>query len=93
MTIDAQIAALTEAMEYKSPFLHWDLNELADARNKLITSVDLRVKWINNLRSVVARKCPKNKMNVPIVSDVDLLFAEASELLEALVKTIGKWEK
>lgn len=75
------------------PSFHNNLNLLAEARNKLINSTELRVKWVNTLRTIVASKYPKNKVGNSLVSDVDLLFAEAPELLEALVKTMNKWEK
>jgi len=83
----------SDGLQDSLPSLNNDLNELADARNKLINSTELRVKWINNLRTIVSRKCEKNKVGNALVSDCDLLFADSFELLEALVKTIGKWEK
>lgn len=42
-----------------------------------------RVAYLNSLRSVVSRKCPKNKGGVPLVSDFDLLAAEPQEKEEA----------
>jgi hypothetical protein len=74
------------------PSFHNDLNLLANARNKLINSLELRIKWSNTLRTVVARRCKKNKIGTPLVSDIDLLFADAPELLETLLKTINKWK-
>lgn len=44
----------------------------------------MRVKWVNKLRDIVARRMPKNKMGWPVVSDVDLLLATDSEREEAL---------
>lgn len=69
-----------------------DLNALASARNQLINTTELRVKWVNTLRSVCGRRCPKNKAGHRIVSDVDLLFAEATELREVLLKTLNLWK-
>lgn len=50
----------------------------------------LRVKWANNLRAIVSRRMPRNKMGTPMVSDVDLLFATEAERAEALRITIKK---
>lgn len=44
----------------------------------------MRVKWVNKLRDIVARRMPKNKMGWPVVSDVDLLLATEDEREEAL---------
>lgn len=46
----------------------------------------LRIRWINALRSIVAKNCPKNKMGSPLVSDIDLLTASLEERFEALEK-------
>lgn len=43
-----------------------------------------RVKWVNKLRTVVGRRMPKNAMGVPLVSDIDLLFACVADRIEAL---------
>jgi hypothetical protein len=43
-----------------------------------------RVKWVNKLRTIVGRRMPKNVMGVPLVSDIDLLFACVAERVEAL---------
>ena len=48
------------------------------------SELEKRVKWVNRLRTVVGRRMPKNVMGVPLVSDVDLLFAHLSERIEAL---------
>ena len=56
-------------------------------------NLELRVKWINALRMVVSRRCPKNNSGTPIVSDIDLLNASEEERCEALVRAIGKWPK
>jgi len=56
-------------------------------------NLELRVKWINSLRMVVSRRCPKNNSGSPMVSDIDLLNASEEERCEALVRAIGKWPK
>ena len=56
-------------------------------------NLELRVKWINSLRMVVSRRCPKNNSGTPIVSDIDVLNASEEERCEALVRAIGKWPK
>lgn len=50
-------------------------------------NLSLRTYWINALRDIVGRRCPKNKMGAPIVSDVDILLASAAEFAEAQTKT------
>jgi len=47
-----------------------------------------KVKYLNALRDIVAEKCPKNKVGVSLVSDFDLITAEADEHVRALVKAI-----
>jgi hypothetical protein len=68
-----------------------DLNAAAFARDQLITTPELRIKWVNQLRAVRGRRCRKNKAGHAIVSDVDLLFADAPELRETLIKTLNLW--
>jgi len=54
---------------------------------------DLRVKWVANLRLVVGRRCPKNKVGAPLISDIDLLMADDPvEHCEALLRTMKKWD-
>ena len=70
-----------------------DLNTLADARNQLINTPELRIKWVNTLRDVVGLTCTRrNKLGHPIVSDIDLLFATAEQLCEALGRTLNLWK-
>lgn len=68
-----------------------DLNALADARNQIITTKELRVKWVNTLRSIVDRRTPRNHIGTPMTTDVDLLFATPEELAEALLRTLNLW--
>ena len=48
----------------------------------------LRVKWINNLRKIVSRRCPVNKAGSSLVTDVDIMTASAAERAEALYLTL-----
>lgn len=54
------------------------------------TDTAKRVKWSNTLRAIVARRMPRNKLGVPMVSDVDLLLATEEEREEALEITFKK---
>jgi hypothetical protein len=51
----------------------------------------LRVKWVNNLRTIVSRRMPKNKSGTALTSDVDLLLANPEEIAESILKTFNKW--
>lgn len=53
----------------------------------------LRVKWVNNLRTIVSRRMPKNKSGTALTTDVDLLLAEPEEIAESILKTFDKWLK
>lgn len=68
-----------------------DLNAIHEARKVLVTTTELRVKYLNTLRAIVGRRCPKNTVGAPLVSDYDLVNAEAWEHAETLVKVAGKW--
>ena len=66
-----------------------DLNALAAARDHLINTPELRIRWVNTLRDVVGRTCTRrNKLGKPLVSDIDLLFATPEQLAETLVLTL-----
>ena len=43
-----------------------------------------RVRWVNALHRIVARRCPTNAAGSKVVSDVDLLLASEDERMEAL---------
>lgn len=73
------------------PFYPSDLNAIHEARKALVTTTELRVKYLNALRAIVARRCPKNKTGASLVTDYDLVNAEAWEHAETLVKVTGKW--
>lgn len=79
------IAALDDLPDYLA-----DLNAIHDARKSIITTPELRVKYLNALRSIVGRRCPKNSVGAALVSDYDLVNAEASEHAEAIFKIIQK---
>lgn len=72
-----------ESMTDKPPIYNLHLAEqMAGLHDK--SELEKRVKWVNRLRTVVGRRMPKNVMGVPLVSDIDLLFAHVSERVEAL---------
>lgn len=53
----------------------------------------LRIKWVGNLRKIIGRRMPKNKVGAPIFSDIDLLMMPVEERAEALLLTFNKWEE
>lgn len=71
-----------------------NLNLIAAARKKLINTPKLRYTYCNKLREVLGRRpdIAKNKFDVPLVSDYDIVNAEPQEHLEALVKMLGVWK-
>lgn len=52
----------------------------------------LRVKFVGHLREIAARRLPRNTVGTSLMSDVDLVTCEASELCEALLKTLKLWK-
>ncbi len=52
----------------------------------------LRVKFVGHLREIAARRLPRNTVGTSLMSDVDLVTCEASELCEALLKTLKRWK-
>jgi hypothetical protein len=74
-----------------------DLNSIYSANKKIglhdRDNLELRVKWVGHLRTVVSRRCPLNKLGTPVVSDLDILEASSRELAEAFLMTVGKWKK
>jgi hypothetical protein len=70
------------------------LDAMAEARDELINTTELRIKWVNKLRDVVGQTTARrNKLGQPIVSDIDLLLATSPQLQEALLKTLLLWEE
>lgn len=63
-----------------------DLNAMHEAKKATLitTALQLRVKWINQLRQIVGRRIDKP-------SDIDLVNAEAHEQAEALARALGGW--
>lgn len=55
------------------------------------SNTELRVKWINILRDLAGRDCPKNKGGTSLVSDIDLCFASSLLRCEALLKLMKVW--
>lgn len=73
-----------------------DYNAIRDALDALGISngsnLELRIAWMAELHKIVGRRRPKNKVGTPIVSDMDKMFAERKELVEATLRVIGKWK-
>ena len=73
-----------------------DYNAIRDVLDTLGISngnnPELRIAWMAELHKIVGRRRPKNKVGTPIVSDMDKMFAERKELVEATLRAIGKWE-
>ena len=55
-------------------------------------NLDIRVDWINTLRTIVSRRMPKNKSGMSMISDVDLMLADDDERAEALEKIKVKYK-
>ena len=74
-----------------------DLNEIHNAEimcglhNR--DNMQLRVRWVNILRDVVAPRCPTNSAGTPVVSDIDIYQATAAERTEALLRALKLWEE
>ena len=49
-------------------------------------NLQLRVKWVNALRTIVGSSMPKNKSGCPLVSDIDLILASDADRFAALEK-------
>ena len=75
------------------PDFYYDMYAMHAARKQLINTQELRVRYVNFLRDIVARRMPKNKVGVAMVSDVDLLLAESNEHCEAILRALEKWEE
>lgn len=70
-----------------------DLNAMHEARAVIRDNTELRVKYLNALRRIVARRCPKNKSGMSLVSDFHQLDATAAEHAEAFLSTLGLWKE
>ena len=49
-------------------------------------NLQLRVRWVNALRTIVGSSMPKNKSGCPLVSDIDLILASDADRFAALEK-------
>jgi hypothetical protein len=100
-TATLQVADMTERQCNESfvfregmvPDYYEGKDSILDAVKSCAIGPDLRVKFINTLRSIVGRRMPKNKVGSAIVSDVDLIVAECWEFCEAFGLTLNLWEK
>jgi hypothetical protein len=78
------------------PYFYDNYNDIREVEElaglHLRTNLELRVKWVNTLRDIVGRSCPKNKSGTALVSDVDLLMASPTQRVEALLKILKLWK-
>lgn len=58
---------------------------LQKARERHLANVEQRVAYLTHLHTIVARRCPVNKVGAPIVSDYDKISAEFWEHFLAIV--------
>lgn len=51
-----------------------------------------RVKFMNNLHNIIARRpeTPRNKVGAPLLSDYDMLAAQPTEIAEAVLIALGE---
>jgi hypothetical protein len=61
-----------------------DMNRMERVREVVCSNQTLKCDYLTNLHEIVARRCPKNKVGAPIVSDYDKINASFDEHLEAL---------
>ncbi len=61
-----------------------DMNLIPDARDRVCSTQQRKCDYLTNLHDIVARRCPKNKVGAPVVSDYDKINATFDEHLEAL---------
>lgn len=58
---------------------------LQKARERYLANVEQRVAYLSHLHTIVAKRCPVNKVGAPIVSDYDKISAEFWEHFLAIV--------
>lgn len=58
---------------------------LQKARERYLANVEQRVAYLTYLHTIVARRCPVNRVGAPIVSDYDKISAEFWEHFLAIV--------
>jgi len=61
-----------------------DMNQIHYLRVAVCSTQQRKCDYLTNLHDIVARRCPKNKVGAPIVSDYDKINASFDEHLEAL---------
>ena len=61
-----------------------DLNRIPSVREAVCITQQRKCDYLTNLHDIVARRCPRNKVGAPIVSDYDKINATFDEHLEAL---------
>lgn len=61
-----------------------DMNLIPGAREEVCSTQQRKCDYLSNLHDIVARRCPKNKVGAPVVSDYDKINATFDEHLEAL---------
>jgi len=65
-----------------------DLNAVANLRDKVINTLELRVDYMNALHQQVAPRCPLNKVGQHVVSDYDKLTATAEDHCIAILAAL-----
>lgn len=78
------------ALSFPPPYTH--SRDACSEFESTITSTADRVKWLNTMREIVSRRCPKNKIGAPLVSDFDIAMSTAMERCECWLKMKGRWE-
>lgn len=61
-----------------------DTNLIPDLRRAVCITQQRKCDYLSNLHDIVARRCPRNKVGAPVVSDYDKISATFDEHLEAL---------
>lgn len=69
-----------------------DHSAIHEARKSIATPAE-RVRYLNELRTILFRRLPKNAAGETIISDYDLLNAEAVEHAEAFLRACDLWKE
>ena len=70
---------------YDAPIKADSFMPLQKARERYLANLEQRVAYLSHLHTIVARRCPVNKVGAPIVSDYDKISAEFWEHWLAIV--------
>ncbi len=70
---------------YDAPIHADSFMPLQKARERYLANVEQRVGYLSHLHTIVAKRCPVNKVGAPIVSDYDKISAEFWEHFLAIV--------